>query len=249
MTDAVINVDQRTVGSVATIPYDAITIENSVALITLPKPLRATADYVVKIPEGLFIFTSSSATYTLPSTILSYTVKPNTPFPALNIVPAAGNIESLSSFSIFIRSLVQTWKADMYYKPIKGTLTLPNGEVVEIDPNNFTMILEDPDNFWSPIIGQEYDLGTTYTEEGNYVLQIPAHMFFLENNDTLENPDWTVIWNIGTTGVAEVFDNTDSFNVYDINGRSIFLNGTPDDLNSLPAGMYIINGKKVMIRK
>lgn len=250
MTDAVINVDQRTVGSVATIPYDAITIENSVALITLPEPLTATADYVVKIPEGLFIFTSSSATYKLPATTLTYSVKPDTPFPALNIVPEAGNIESLSSFSIFIDSLVPTFKTDMYYKPIMGTLTLPGGEVVDVDPQNFTFILEDPDNFWSPIIGENYDLGTTYTEEGNYVLYIPAHIFFLEDNDTLENPDWTVIWNIGnTTGVANVFDNTDCFNVYDINGRSIFLNGTPDDLNRLPAGIYIINGKKVMIRK
>lgn len=142
-----------------------------------------------------------------------------------------------------------TYMTDMYYNKIPGTLTLPNGNVVDILPQNFVEVLADPNDFWSDIIGQTYKLDTVYTEYGNYVLNIPAGFFFLETDDEMKNPDWTVIWSIGTVGISGAFGDSESFDVYDLCGMPLFKNGNADQLNQLDSGIYIINGKKVIIKK
>lgn len=137
----------------------------------------------------------------------------------------------------------------MYYKLLPGTLTLPNGTIINLPPDNFVEVTEDPDDFWSPVIGQRYDLGKTYTEIGNYVLNIPEGMFFTNESGNDINPAWTVIWSIGNNGIAEIFNDAKSFDVYSIGGAVLIKNGTAAQLNSLPSGIYIINNKKTIINR
>ena len=73
-------------------------------------------------------------------------------------------------------------------------------------------------------------------------------MFFDSDND-IENPDWTIIWTIGTAGISGVFTDSENFNVYDVYGRPVFKYGSANQLDQLSTGIYLINGKKVLIKK
>ncbi|MCH5229396.1 MAG: hypothetical protein J1F12_05310 [Muribaculaceae bacterium] len=70
-----------------------------------------------------------------------------------------------------------------------------------------------------------------------------------EVNEDLPNVYATYYVVNGTTGVQNLFNADSKFNVYSINGIQIVRNGNADSLNSLTPGLYIINGKKVLIRK
>ena len=44
-------------------------------------------------------------------------------------------------------------------------------------------------------------------------------------------------------------DGTEYFKVFNLNGANVLNTANRSDLNNLPEGLYIINGKKVMIGK
>ena len=50
------------------------------------------------------------------------------------------------------------------------------------------------------------------------------------------------------SAIMEVTDNNDSNSVYDLLGRRIATQATPSSLQNLPAGIYIVGGKKFVIR-
>ncbi|MDE6670181.1 MAG: hypothetical protein K2K26_10940, partial [Muribaculaceae bacterium] len=187
-------------------------------------------------------------TYSISETILAYEIAGEVGPSDVDITPAAGTVEELSGFTLN-GWLQPSWRADEDYKLISGTLTLPNGDVIDILADNFVEVLSDPDDWFSDIIGQSYDLGTTYTERGNYVLVIPEGMFNIGETGEGQNSEWTVIWTIGETGVSSVFGDVDSFDVYTINGMTVLKGGNAAQLDQLPAGMYIINGQKVILKK
>ncbi|MBD5310650.1 MAG: hypothetical protein HDS13_00585 [Bacteroides sp.] len=213
------------------------------AVLTLEEPITAAGSYRVIIPAGLLTFGSQFTTYSIPETTVTYVIEDSNIEPSeVDITPAAGTIDELSGFTINYEWLTPTWNVNV------GTLTLPDGEVIDIVADNFVEVLSDPNDWWSDVLGQSYDLGTTYTETGNYVLNLPAGMFYLGDNGG-ESPEWTVIWTIGQTGVSSVFGDVDSFDVYTINGMTVLKGGNAAQLDELPAGLYIINGKKVMLNK
>lgn len=59
----------------------------------------------------------------------------------------------------------------------------------------------------------------------------------------------TATYIVASTGVNAVFDaDTTEFDVYGINGLKILKAADNKAVDSLPAGLYIINGKKVIKR-
>lgn len=65
----------------------------------------------------------------------------------------------------------------------------------------------------------------------------------------LEDGDEVGIFTTGTTSVDKIYTNAETYgNVYSITGTTIITNATPEDIARLPKGIYIYNGKKLMIR-
>ena len=98
-------------------------------------------------------------------------------------------------------------------------------------------------------------IAETLTDEGEYLLTVKGiytSSIDEEGNETepFDLPNITANFFVtnGTTGVSE-FIKADSYNVFGINGVQMLNNGKASDLNSLAPGLYIINGKKVLIRK
>lgn len=117
-----------------------------------------------------------------------------------------------------------------------------------------------------PIAGKtklEYGELTTFTypattfepvTDKNYCLYVPTSSLKIKNNATglvfqnlpIEVPFTYVEENDVPTSVIEnITVNDEVVNVYTITGVRVVVNGTTDDFDNLPAGLYIVNGKKV----
>lgn len=83
-------------------------------------------------------------------------------------------------------------------------------------------------------------------EEGNYVLTVSPNAYFVGNQG---NGNYTYNFEVTTSSVDGIFADDTEFNVYTTTGICVINNGTAADVELLPAGLYIINGKKVVIRK
>ena len=101
------------------------------------------------------------------------------------------------------------------------------------------------------------ELGSTeelvISAEGNYVLTIRGlYTSVYDENEEEVNTDMPVItvyyFIDGSHSIDAVF-NADSYTVYNINGVKLISNGNAESLKSLSKGLYIINGKKVIINR
>lgn len=90
------------------------------------------------------------------------------------------------------------------------------------------------------------------TEAGIYELDVKKGYFVVVNEeDEIVDEVQPIVWEyiLVDTGIENIpgFENV-SFDVYGINGTVILRNADKDAVNALDKGVYIINGKRVMIR-
>lgn len=94
-------------------------------------------------------------------------------------------------------------------------------------------------------------LNEEVTEVGDYTLEVPAESIVCVKDDNTQvmAAATAFYWSIRNSGAVSVgMDADDSYNVYDLNGVCIVKNGSVEDLDNLAKGVYIINGKKFIIR-
>ena len=87
-----------------------------------------------------------------------------------------------------------------------------------------------------------------YTENGTYTFEVPEGFFLDGSGNAL--PAVTFTYYIGeAAGIDNINADADGkVNVYSLDGKTVKMNATNDELKSL-RGIYIINGKKVIRRK
>lgn len=157
-------------------------------------------------------------------------------------------------------------------KPAEGTVTEFN-EFELIFPENFTVWTWDNKdaNYIYPVVNGTVDTsnpiarafgtsrdpymlkvenGPVVPESGVYCLELSSMLYFGQYGDQFINGApcryYYTIGNVDVS-VSELDAESDGITrVYDINGLYI---GANAQLDELPAGIYIINGKKVMIRR
>ena len=63
---------------------------------------------------------------------------------------------------------------------------------------------------------------------------------------------WRNFWNIEETdfsGIEDITINEKSgYNVYNLQGVQVLRTDNPEMINALPAGIYIVNGKKMVVK-
>ena len=75
--------------------------------------------------------------------------------------------------------------------------------------------------------------------------------FGVETENGLEETIEIDTQNIDKSGIEEIFQDTDAMmpmNVYDMTGRIIYFNATIEQIKNLKPGIYIIKGKKVLVK-
>ncbi len=109
---------------------------------------------------------------------------------------------------------------------------------------------ENPTYTWTLHFNTDADWGYSaamYQKAGTYTLSLPNNTFMLDG-EPMNGVDFVYTYTVVPTGVAAI-DAAESYVVYTIDGRLVYNGAEKSDINSLDAGLYIINGKKVMIVK
>ena len=88
--------------------------------------------------------------------------------------------------------------------------------------------------------------------DGNYVLNIPKAVVKLQQKDNFYdsfiNNTLSFPVKIGETNSVKIEKISNIYRVYNLQGIKVLETEDPAQLNTLSTGLYIINGKKVLIR-
>lgn len=183
-----------------------------------------TATYTISYPvEYSFTPASGSEVENISSIVLTFEGNPNIGIYE-EMRPAAVVLENLTTGNV--------WYCE---SPIKARL--------EDGSSEFTMTFNELGDSESVVID----------EEGEYLLTVKGIYESVLNEDETQTdtelPDLTANYVVTeNAGIHNIF-NSDSYNVVGINGVSVLRNGSSQDLLNLAPGLYIINGKKVLVRK
>ncbi|MDE6523112.1 MAG: hypothetical protein K2L17_09860 [Muribaculaceae bacterium] len=159
-----------------------------------------------------------------------------------SVDPESGStLSELSHISLIFPDVVMTWNTTGYvYK----------ADAVDSDPVAEAVI------GWDMM--DEYlinvNLNTTIAEDGAYVVVIPARsicddaFFMSEGKKGICNPEIRLNYTVDKGGsVASIAEISDC-DVYDLQGNIVLRNASSADIKTLAKGIYVVGGKKVVVK-
>ena len=205
------------------------------------------SQYNLTFPEGIInIKTSDDETVMNSAVDFTFTLQSSQKFelPDPVVSPAPDEVNSLESVKVYWEGTLGGF--DLLNKNNGDIKVSYNGEAYE----DFEVKFE-----WSSRLavtdGAEGDnLVITFPDnlqDGTYIVDIPAGYLWVSDIEegTLESQAITLVYNVekDSAGVAEFEATTGKNNIYTIHGSKI----RDAEIKHLPAGIYVINGKKVVI--
>ncbi len=207
-------------------------------LLTLDTEISEAGTYVFTIPAGYFTTGEQFDAKETIEKVYTYTVTgAGSSENSVTLDPAPDSIlASLSSITI-------TFNEEEGISPGSGKATLTRVE----DDTVFT--LPDLETDWDKDMNVLVQpIGQTITEKGSYDFHIPAG-YILCGDDGAPCQDMHFIYTIDDGGISVISPNADGlFDVYSISGMLIKRAADASQLRELPAGIYIVNGVKIIIR-
>lgn len=91
----------------------------------------------------------------------------------------------------------------------------------------------------------QVNLSGSIFEDGDYSFEFPTNQ--VQNSQGYVNPAQTFTFSVGDTGIDGIASEG-TYSVYDLNGVKIMETREAAFVKALPAGLYVINGKKIVIR-
>ncbi|MCC8118829.1 MAG: hypothetical protein LIP09_08825 [Bacteroidales bacterium] len=155
----------------------------------------------------------------------------------VDVTPAAGKVDSLSEFTFSYSKLI-TWGScqpqDVKVYDADGAVAA-YGESYTVDEEAMSLTLA---------------LNTTITAKGEYTLVVPQTALTLGTEfDTEGYKGQTEVYTIGDLdSISSIMAESSTFDVYNMQGIRVLSGASATDLRSLPAGLYIANGRKLIIR-
>ncbi len=226
-------------------------------------PITEPGTYVLYIPSYYFVCGTEYSSTSSKSTTFTYiVVNGQSSSVAFDLEPKAitpedsASIESLDMIKVEFEDVTFA-VLNAEYEYTKGILyklgdTADNAEVVvEVTPE------DDPESdFFNPTI-YDYKFETPVTDAGTYQFVIPEGSF---GNDSYDmsggesgraNAEIVITYIIGNGGggIVSIMGDNETANVYSISGSVVARNAGVEQIRSLESGIYIINGKKVVVRK
>ena len=173
------------------------------------------------------------------------------------VTPENGStVTELSDISIDFDDVVYTiWYEENGFEPNKASLYKLSDNQEELLDSKVVLdnMAHEGYNFMAP---QYYIINfSPVTEDGQYKVVIPQATFGSTVFDETRNsgnasPEISLYYAIGqAVGVESIVDGAEVINVYDVNGVQVLKNANVEAAKELKSGLYIINGKKVMIRR
>ena len=218
---------------------------NTTLTLTLNQEVTEAGGYRIYFPEGVFILGTETSQWTSMEKVSDFFVADNGSgeVPAYTTDPAEGQVSSLEKITVLFdvdTDVMRNWDPDA-----KITLVIDGGEAIEITDADTTS--DDPSNWDVPFDRLVINLPQTYTAEGTYVITIDAN-YLNVGGDNITSPI-VLTYTIGTGSLESVAaDQNGRMEVYNISGVHVATAESVEELNSLPAGIYIVNGVKVAVK-
>ena len=157
-----------------------------------------------------------------------------------NIDPADGSvIESLTSivfsFSYYMNASDDETKQPRLY--LEGT--------TELIPVEYTT---KPEDGVKTMTQGAIKATTPVTANGTYILEVPTGYFIDANNNEIEGVTLKYVVKNDTSLEDIVTDAESNWTVYDITGRKVLETADYNKVKALTKGIYIINGKKAIVK-
>lgn len=197
--------------------------------------------YVLIIPENYFIIGSEFSTYGNQLYTGTYYIGGEpTEGVELTVTPEGGEVTNLTSIEITAPNIEDA--NCMGDEDI--TITDANDEVVySITPFE----LSDASFDWDTWTFLGFVLEPNITEAGVYTLHIPAEFFVFSDDST--SAALEVVYTLTTSGITSVaVEKADSYTVYSLSGVLVLKSADVNALSTLTPGIYVINGKKVLVK-
>ena len=212
--------------------------------VTLDKEITKEGVYMVVIPEGAFGDDEYGVDYTTgncnPKLIYTYAVE-SEGSSDITVTPADG--EKLTELSVI-----------RFEGPVgfdyMGTITVKNqdGEVVATVSGSEVVAEYDPENPFGDPLYMEITLPEPITASGVYTVEVPEGFFYVGNNAD-NAPAMTLTYHVGNgVGVSQVQAEEGKVTVYTVSGRLVYRNAEPAVIKNLHKGIYIINGRKCVVK-
>lgn len=211
-------------------PYDF----DSWKTLTLTEP----GTYTIIVPAGAFLVGNQFDAKKTKRMEINLTIKggdeptpPATDKPALKLDPEEGNVPQLTTIHITF-----TGYSEVGVGGGKATIAKDGGAAEN---------LPDAEYDWDGDLNMIYQpMGRTITDEGTYVISFPAGYFICDGKN---GPAFTLTYTIGTAdSIAKLLgvNANEPLTVYTLDGKQL----PTAKLHSLKAGIYVINGKKVVLK-
>ena len=189
--------------------------------------------YTFEAPEGFFVDGSGNA---LPAVTFTYTIGNGG-----GAVTSDWKTDPADGSTVTSLKTIHVWNTTVPEMGCgSGKITVKR-DGVELEKISDTKYGED----WNELI---ISTSVEYTENGTYTFEAPEGFFVDGSGNAL--PAVTFTYYIGeAAGIDNINADADGkVNVYSLDGKTVKMNATNDELKSL-RGIYIINGKKVIRRK
>ncbi len=195
--------------------------------------------YALVIPRDDLIFNGSTNTFiTSKEFVFYYEIAAPEPEYTISVTPAAGDgivPDTLNEFTVTFEGATNI---EFNSEASQGYVVRVNedGSTAEELATTATKISE---------VAYKVTLTTTPTESGIYRLVIPAGAVTVTDTAGVSGPnkEFTVDYNVEVSGINEITAEEAKTGIYNINGVRIF-----KDASQLQKGIYIINGKKTIVR-
>ena len=197
------------------------------AVLTMKTPIYDAGEYLVEIPDNMFTVDGVA----VPAFTLSYAIGGIPTSNAKMEVFMEG--ESLETLKVVITPCT--------------TLELNSDEEIEapfiINNTGFDAYIAS-----RYVVTINEDNTATLTAEkalpnGFFTLHIPKATFLIDGKLSR-----LVTVDFDKSGINDILDDNVAVNVYNLNGVQLVKAGTKEDLGTLPNGIYVVNGKKVIVK-
>ncbi len=211
-----------------------------VAIVSLPYYTAETSGkYKVVIPEGAFEFIQSDGSIYLSSKIeAEYTVKSEVKPYNYTVTPAEGDVTSLDVITFSLDG-VSAW---IWSSQEVGVVAF-DASGNELGKTALTCGY---DENWSIVFS--IDFATPITQIGECTVVVGSGLFDTNSDGIDDNESFEFNYNIVKEGSISDVAVEDNFNIYSVDGILVKRNAVKEDLNSLDPGIYIVNGKKIMVK-
>ena len=215
--------------------------DNKNMWIELETPITDAGNYVVDVPSGFFVLGEQFESSLNKHTLVYYEIKAASKDFKLEVNPAGGNVTEIPAIIEFTATELSALACNFDLAPT----------LKDADGNMYTVSFAYPEdwNKWNAIDVVLAD--GAITADGTYTLTIPAGALYNDSDGNYSNlEDIVIVYIIGTgSGIDSIVANAGGkVDVYTVNGVNVLRNADAAAVKALKKGLYIINGKKVMLK-